>query len=105
MSLYRASPKVPNESKEVRLEDIPEISNAQEVNKSHSIMADDLPSPSPSNNSEKKEEKQKMIITGDDILIEYVSRIIQILDNILKVCKEKCIERAPIDRVDEIIPQ
>ena len=46
-----------------------------------------------------------MIITGDDILIEYVSRIIQILDNILKVCKEKCIERAPIDRVDEIIPQ
>lgn len=31
--------------------------------------------------TEKKKEKQKMVITGDDILIEYVSRIGKLLDN------------------------
>jgi hypothetical protein len=34
--------------------------------------------------SEKKEkEKQKMIITGDDILIEYVQRIVKLMEIIL----------------------
>ena len=31
--------------------------------------------------NDKKKEKQKMVITGDDILIEYVSRIGKLLDN------------------------
>jgi len=34
-----------------------------------------------SKETEKKKEKQKMVITGDDILIEYVSRIGKLLDN------------------------
>ena len=31
--------------------------------------------------NDKKKEKQKMVITGDDILIEYVSIIGKLLDN------------------------
>eukprot|EP00356_Strombidium_inclinatum_P008815 CAMPEP_0170479842 /NCGR_PEP_ID=MMETSP0208-20121228/915_1 /TAXON_ID=197538 /ORGANISM="Strombidium inclinatum, Strain S3" /LENGTH=168 /DNA_ID=CAMNT_0010752301 /DNA_START=3246 /DNA_END=3752 /DNA_ORIENTATION=- len=34
---------------------------------------------------EKKKEKQKMIITGDDILIEYVSRLVVLLNSILSL--------------------
>ena len=46
-----------------------------------------------------------MIITGDDILIEYVQRIISILDNILIVCKSKCVDNSSIDKVDDLIRQ
>jgi len=49
-----------------------------------------------------KEKKKKMIITGDDILIEYVQRIIRVMENILVVYQTKCDTK--VDRVDEIIP-
>jgi len=39
--------------------------------------------------SEKKKEKQKMVITGDDILIEYVSRIGKLLDNFHNLYSQK----------------
>lgn len=47
-----------------------------------------------------------MVITGDDILIEYVSRIIAILENILTVCLERYQDQASkITCADDIIPQ
>jgi hypothetical protein len=53
--------------------------------------------------TEKKKEKQKMVITGDDILIEYVSRIGKLLDNFHNLYSVK--QNKPIDRIDEIVPQ
>ena len=50
-----------------------------------------------------KEKKKKMIITGDDILIEYVSRIIKVMDSLLSIYQAK--SQQNIDRIDEIMPQ
>ena len=36
-----------------------------------------------------KKEKTKMIITGDDILIEYVHRIVKLMDTIMQSYREK----------------
>ena len=36
-----------------------------------------------------KKEKQKMVITGDDILIEYVHRILNLLQNVEVIYKQK----------------
>jgi hypothetical protein len=47
--------------------------------------------------------KQKMIITGDDILIEYVNRIIKHLENIVSVFQKKYNQK--IDQVEDILPQ
>lgn len=52
---------------------------------------------------EKKKEKQKMVITGDDILIEYVTRIVKLMENYLKIYNAK--SQDPLDRVDEFLPQ
>ena len=52
---------------------------------------------------EQKKEKQKMVITGDDILIEYVTRIVKLLENYQKIYNIKC--QDPLDRVDEFLPQ
>lgn len=43
-----------------------------------------------------------MVITGDDILIEYVSRIGKLLDNFHALCVQK--ENRPIERIDEMLP-
>lgn len=43
-----------------------------------------------------------MVITGDDILIEYVSRIGKLLDNFHNLYSMK--QNKPIDRIDEIVP-
>lgn len=51
-------------------------------------------------NTEKK--KQKMIITGDDILIEYVARIIKLLQNILTLFMAN--NQGNLDRVDNFLP-
>lgn len=44
-----------------------------------------------------------MVITGDDILIEYVSRIGKLLDNFHHLLSAK--SASTLERVDEIIPQ
>jgi Na+-translocating ferredoxin:NAD+ oxidoreductase RNF subunit RnfB len=47
-----------------------------------------------------------MIITGDDILIEYVSRIISLMSSILSQYHSKFKEEGKaVDMVDQIIPQ
>jgi hypothetical protein len=58
---------------------------------------------SPNVNKEIKKEKQKMVITGDDILIEYVCRIGKLLDNFHHLYTIK--QNKAIDRIDEIVPQ
>jgi hypothetical protein len=50
-----------------------------------------------------EKKKQKMIITGDDILIEYVSRIIRHLESICIVFHKKYNQK--IDQVEDILPQ
>ena len=44
-----------------------------------------------------------MVITGDDILIEYVTRIVKLLENYQKIYNLKSSD--PTDRVDEFLPQ
>ena len=44
-----------------------------------------------------------MVITGDDILIEYVTRIVKLMENYLKIYNAK--SQDPLDRVDEFLPQ
>ena len=43
-----------------------------------------------------------MVITGDDILIEYVSRIGKLLDNFHNLYSQK--QNKSIERIDEIVP-
>ena len=43
-----------------------------------------------------------MVITGDDILIEYVTRIVKLLENYQKIYNLKSAD--PSDRVDEFLP-
>lgn len=50
-----------------------------------------------------EKKKQKMIITGDDILIEYVNRIIRHLESVCVVFHKKYNQK--IERVDDILPQ
>ena len=53
--------------------------------------------------SPEKEKKKKMIITGDDILIEYVNRIVLILESLHVTYSNKC--KQFVERIDEIMPQ
>ena len=56
--------------------------------------------------TEKPKEKQKMIITGDDILIEYVGRIVQLMDQILNQYHLKFTEAGErVDKVEILLPQ
>ena len=57
------------------------MDNDQSVTIPDSPTKDETPS---------KEKKKKMIITGDDILIEYVQRIIRVMENLLTVYQVKC---------------
>ena len=50
-----------------------------------------------------EKKKQKMIITGDDILIEYVQRICLILESLLGVFSAKSVQQ--VERIDEVLPQ
>jgi len=49
---------------------------------------EDLKGPIQGESPEKKE-KTKMIITGDDILIEYVHRIVKLMDTIMQCYRDK----------------
>jgi len=44
-----------------------------------------------------------MVITGDDILIEYVNRVVKHLETILALYSEK--NQQALERVDEVLPQ
>lgn len=49
-----------------------------------------------------EKKKQKMIITGDDILIEYVQRITRHLESVCNLFAKKYNQK--IERVDDILP-
>ena len=49
-----------------------------------------------------EKKKLKMLITGDDILIEYVARIIKLLQNIIAIVISN--QDSLVERVDDIIP-
>ena len=49
-------------------------------------------------------EKQKMIITGDDILIEYVNRLIVLIENIKQAFTQKW-SMASLSDVELLIPE
>lgn len=54
----------------------------------------------------KPKEKQKMIITGDDILIEYVGRIVQLMEQILEQYHLKfTLPFEKVDKVEILLPQ